>query len=369
MSDVSNFIRRTGSADKSDINRILSIINPLVFPEPEAEAVKERIILSPKVRKRTLTSSTGTDITTTTTGTRDRFSSSIRLLVDTNAPTAFPVTETLTGTLTFNQEKFGAGATFDGSQRIEIPDNAQFDLTLPYFTMVFWFKANDQGEQIIWTKGDFIFARDYCLACGDFDTDDYNTTVDSSIDPGLQVRLQANTAEDYCSACTDFDSSYDTSTSAEEIRIIISDGTNLVDDTVTATNLFDGNWHSIAIVSTDSVSDYCSACTDFDTDDYSVITTPIITIYMDKISLGTIDHSSITGDLSNSDSAVIGSTGSSQTYPLKGSLALFEYQGTNWETSNIDSYHDDGLIYVKNQKAAFHFIGNDSSVDTLDKIF
>lgn len=371
MSDVSNFVRRSGSADRSEINKILSVINPLAFPEPEDEALKERIILSPKVRKRTLTSSTGLDITTTNSETRDRFSSSITILPDTSTPTAFPVSETLTGTLTFNQEKYGAGATFNGSQYISIPDNDQFDLTLPYFTMAFWFKANgvDEGSQVVWTKGAFTFARDHCLACGNFDTGDYLTSIDTTVDPGLQVRLEGNTVQDYCSACTDFDSSYDTSSGTENIRVIISDGTNLVDDTVTATNLYDGNWHSIVIISTDSISDYCVACTDFDTDDYNQVVTPIITVYMDKISLGTIDHSSITGDLSNSATAYLGTEGTAMEYPVKGSLALFEYQGTNWATADVDAYHDDARIRVANQKAAFHFIGNDSSVDTLDKVY
>jgi hypothetical protein len=371
MSDISNFVRKNGSADRSEINKILSVINPFVMPPPEAEAVKERIILAPKVRKRTLTGLAGLDITKSSTATRDRFSSSITILPDTSTPTAFPVSETLNGTLTFNQEKYGAGATFNGSQYISIPDDDQFDLTLPYFTMAFWFKANPiiQGSQIIWTKGNFVFDRDHCLACGDFDTDDYLTSIDTTTEPGLQVRLEANIAQDYCSACTDFDSSFDTSTTEERVRIIISDGTNLVDDTVTASNLYDGNWHSIVIVSQDSISDYCSACTDFDTDDYNQVVTPIITVYMDKISLGTIDHSSITGDLSNSATAYLGAGGSALSNPLIGSLALFEYQGTNWSTSDISAYHDDARIRVINQKIAFHFIGNDSSVDTLDKVY
>ena len=187
MSDVSNFVRRNGSADRSEINKILSVINPLAFPEPEAEAVKERIILSPKVRKRTISSSTGLDITASNTDTRTRTSNSITILPDTSTPTAFPVSETLNGTLTFNQEKYGAGAIFTGSQYIEIPDDNQFDLTLPYFTVAFWFKANgvDQGSQIVWSKGSFIFDRDFCLACGNFDTDDYSTAVDVTVDPGL----------------------------------------------------------------------------------------------------------------------------------------------------------------------------------------
>jgi len=370
MSDVSAFVKR-GQNDREAINKLQALITPIAFGEPESSGLKERIILHNPHRDRVLTASTGSDITNISTASRDRKSSSIRLLVDTPTPTAFPVSETLTGTLTFNQEKFGAGATFTGTQYITIPDNNQFDLTLPYFTMIFWFKADGvhQGSQIVWSKGQFAFDRDFCLACGDFDTDDYITTEDTTTDPGLQVRLEANTVQDHCSACTDFDTSYDTSTTSERVRIIISDGTNLLDDTVNTTNLFDGNWHSIALISQDAVSDYCIACTDFDTDDYSVIANPLITVYMDKVSQGTVDHSSITGDLSNAQSAYIGAKDTTLANPLIGSIALFEYQATNWETANIDAYHDDGVIMVRDQKVAFHFIGNDSSVNTLDKIY
>ena len=370
MSDVSTFVKR-GQNDHEAINKLQALITPLAFPEPEESSQKERIILSNPVRKRTLSSSTGTDITDVSTATRDRLSSSITLVPDTTTVTAFPVSETLTGTLTYNQGKNGAGATFTGSQYITIPDDNQFDLSLPYFTMAFWFKADgiNEGTQTVWSKGSFGFDRDYCLACGNFDTDDYSTVVDSSTTPGIEVRLQGNTTEDHCSACTDFDSSYDTSASTEEVRVIISDGTNIVDEVLTATNLFDGNWHSIVIVSDDTVEDYCSACTDWNTDDYYVPGSPVITVYMDKVSLGTIDHSSITGDLSNSADAYLGAEGTSLEYPLIGSLALFEYQASNWETADIDAYNDDARIKVTAQKAAFHFIGNDDSEDTLATIY
>ena len=370
MSDVSTFVKR-GQNDHEAINKLQALITPIAFPEPEESSQKERIILSSPVRERVLTSSTGTDITDVSTATRDRLSSSITLVPDTTTVTAFPVSETLTGTLTYNQGKNGAGATFTGSQYITIPDDNQFDLSLPYFTMAFWFKADgtNEGTQTVWSKGSFGFDRDYCLACGDFDTDDYSTVVDIPATAGLEVRLQANTAEDHCSACTDFDSSYDTSASSEEVRVIISDGTNLVDEVVTAANLFDGNWHSIVIVSDDTVEDYCSACTDWNTDDYYVPGSPVITVYMDKVSLGTIDHSSITGDLSNSADAYLGAESTSLEYPLIGSLALFEYQASNWETADIDAYNDDARIKVTGQKAAFHFIGNDDSEDTLATIY
>ena len=366
MSDVSSFVRR-GQSDSETINKLQALITPLAFADPEADSLKERVILSNPIRKRTLTSLTGLDITNSSTATRDRFGSSITILPDTSTPTAFPVTPSLTGTLTFPNKKFGGGALFTGTQYISIPDDNQLDLTLPFFTVAFWFKSDgtNEGTQTIYSKGEFDINRDYCLTCGDYDTDDYSTGVDTSTVPGLEVSVEANSVADFDS---DFDASHDTTTTAERVRVIISDGTNLVDDTVDTTNLFDGSWHSVIIVSTDSISDYCSACTDFDTDDYNIIPTPIITVYMDKVSQGTIDHSTITGDLSNTEPAILGAADTSLTNPLVANLALFEYQGTNWDSTDITDFHDNARIRVGNQKAAFHFIGNDSTEDTLANV-
>ena len=366
MSDVSSFVRR-GQSDSETINKLQALITPLAFADPEADSLKERVILSNPIRKRTLTSLTGLDITNSSTATRDRFGSSITILPDTSTPTAFPVTPSLTGTLTFPNKINGAGALFTGTQYISIPDDNQLDLTLPFFTVAFWFKSDgtNEGTQTIYSKGEFDINRDYCLTCGDYDTDDYSTGVDTSTVPGLEVSVEANSVADFDS---DFDASHDTTTTAERVRVIISDGTNLVDDTVDTTNLFDGSWHSVIIVSTDSISDYCSACTDFDTDDYNIIPTPIITVYMDKVSQGTIDHSTITGDLSNTEPAILGAADTSLTNPLVANLALFEYQGTNWDSTDITDFHDNARIRVTNQKAAFHFIGNDSTEDTLANV-
>lgn len=370
MSDVSTFVKR-GQSDTEKINKLQTLITPIAFGEPEIDGDKERIILSTPLHEKVQTVST-TDSIVTGSETRDRFSNSITLLPDTSTPSAFPVTPTVTGTLTFTPsgQKFGAGATFSGTQYIEIPDDNQLDLTLPIFTMAFWFKSNgtDEGKQIVWSKGSFVFDRDFCLGCGDWDTDDYSIVGDTTATAGLQVRLEANTVEDHCSACGDFDATYNAVSAVEEVRIIISDGTNTVDQSLSASNLFDGNWHSIIIISDDSVSDYCSSCGDYNTD-YIGATTPVITVYMDKVSIGTIDHSSISGDLSNALSAYIGTGSTGLEDPLKGNLALFEYQGTNWTTSDVDAYHDDARIRVTSQKAAFHFTGNSTEETTLANIY
>ena len=272
MSDVSSFIRR-GHSNSETINKLQAIITPLAFADPEADSLKERIILSSPRRLRTITASTGLDITDSSTATRKRTSTSLTIVPDTSSPSTFPVSPSTVGTLDFDiAKKYGAGARFDGTQYITIPDNNQFDLSLPYFTMAFWFKSTNGGTQTIYNKSNFNFDQDYC-----------------------------------------------------------------------------------------------SVCTDF-SDDFQQVSTPVLTVYYDKVSAGTIDHSSVTGDLSNSEDAILGAENTSLDNPLNGTLALFEYQETNWTTDDIDSYHDDARIRVTGQKAAFHFTGNDSSESTLETI-
>ncbi len=98
--------------------------------------------------------------------------------------------------------------------------------------------------------------------------------------------------------------SYLQSSFNDRIRVVISDGTNLLDGTIDTGDISDGNWHSIVLVSQDSVSDHCVACTDF-SDDYQQVTTPVITLYVDKVSKGTLDHSRLTRDLSTSELTII----------------------------------------------------------------
>jgi hypothetical protein len=370
MSDISTFIRR-GQNGTESINKLQALITPLAFPDPEDEGISERIILSNPVRLRTNTVSAGLDVGPTTTDSRNRTSTAITLLPDTSTPSAFPVSETVSGTLDLlTNKKFGAGATFNKTQYISIPDDNQLDLSLPYFTMAFWYKGNgtDQGQQTIWSKGEFGQGLDFCQACTDFHTSDFLSTPDTAVDAGLQVQLQGDVDADFETASSDFDTnSFQTTSTTERIHIVISDGTNFVEGTMDLLNLYDGNWHSIVIVSQDSISDFCVACTDF-SDDFQQVSTPVLTVYYDKVSAGTIDHSSVTGDLSNSEDAILGAENTSLDNPLNGTLALFEYQETNWTTDDIDSYHDDARIRVTGQKASFYFTGNDSSESTLETI-
>ena len=87
MSDISTFVKR-GHNDHEAINKLQALITPIAFPEPEESSQKERIILTTPVRKRTHTTLTGTDITTTNSQTRDRFSNSYTVIPDTSTKTA-----------------------------------------------------------------------------------------------------------------------------------------------------------------------------------------------------------------------------------------------------------------------------------------
>ena len=191
MSDVSSFIRR-GHNNSETINKLQALITPLAFADPEDDALKERIILASPKRLRTITAFTGLDSTRSGSETRKRTSSSLTILPDTATPSAFPVSPSIVGTLDFDiAKKYGAGARFNGTQYISIPDDNQFDLTLPYFTMAFWFKSTNGGTQTIYNKSNFNFDQDFCSACTDF-SDDYKTDPDTTTEPGLQIRFESN---------------------------------------------------------------------------------------------------------------------------------------------------------------------------------
>ena len=375
MSDISNFIRRSGNTDRDEINKLLSIMNPLVFPEAENAGLKERIIFSNGKKKRTNTSSVGTDITKTSSNPRSRYSSSITIITDSATTTAPTYTATLSGTLTFpSSKKNGAGATFTGSQYYTLTDTGDsLDLTTGSLGMLFWFKSNgtSQGEQTIYSKrlGDLI--RDYSASSGDFDTNNYFTSPNPT-NPGVTISLVGDTAQDHCSSCTDFDTNdFVTTTSNSGVRIIMADGSNSIDQSITsATNIFDQNWHSIVINASDIVSDYCSSCTDFDTDDFSIVASPNIEVFLDTVSLGTVSHSTITGTLGNSQSAYFGATDNGGTLEnfIQGTIALWEFQSGVFSTTAITDYHSKARIRSNSQKAALHFIGNATQLDVLDNL-
>jgi hypothetical protein len=342
MSDISTFVKR-GHNDHEAINKLQALITPIAFPEPEESSQKERVILSSPVRLRTLTSSTGTDITTTNSETKDRFSNSYTVVPDTSSKTAYPVSNTTTGTLTFNsssQIKGGAGVEFTGSQYITIPDNAALESDLPIGIM-FTFKSNGtEGVLAVYCKKD----------------------ESTSTNAGVYVELLRNSVADFDQTGPNFDSGdFNTTTQASAVRVHVADGTNEVDATITtATDLFDGSVHTVVINIANTNPDFDSG--DFDNDDFYIANSPkTVEVFVDKVSEGTADTSSITGSLANARDAYFGGrdNGSGVDSKLQGYVALFEIQNSTYNTTAINAYNDDNRIYVTNQLNALHFAGTE----------
>lgn len=341
MSDISTFVKR-GHNDHEAINKLQALITPIAFPEPEESSQKERVILSSPVRLRTNTSSTGTDITTTNSQTRDRFSNSYTVIPDTSTKTAYPVSNTTTGTLTYPSTsiiKGGAGTEFTGSQYITIPDNSALESDLP-LGIAFTFKTNGtDGSLAVYCKKD----------------------ESTSTNAGIYVELLRNTVADFDQTGPNFDSGdFNTTTQTSAVRVHLADGTNEVDATITtATDLFDGSVHTVIINVSDVVPDFDSG--DFDNTDFATSSSQTIEVFVDKVSEGTADISSITGSILNSRSAYFGGRDNGGTIDLllQGYVALFEIQNSLYSTTHINAYNDDDRIYVTNQLNALHFAGTD----------
>lgn len=341
MSDISTFVRRNGTNTET-INKLQALITPLAFPDPEADTLSERIIRSKAIRKRTISSLNGLDITASNTDTRDRISNSYTVVPDTSTPTVYPVTNVLTGTLSFGETeliKGGCGTEFTGTQYITIPHNTTLESDLPV-GIKFTFKSNGtEGSLGVYCKKD----------------------ESTSTSAGIYVELLRNSVADF--NATNFDSGdFNQTTQASAVRVHVADGTNEVDATITtATDLFDGSTHTIVINIADPVPDFDSG--DFENTDFAVSSNQTIEVFVDKISEGTADISTITGSILNTRDAYFGARDNGGTIDnrLRGYIALFEKQNHNFTTSEIADYHDKDRVSVTNQLNALHFCGSEES--------
>jgi hypothetical protein len=369
MSDVSSFVRR-GQSNNETINKLQALITPLAFPDPEADSLKERVILASPRRKRTLTSVTGLDITTVNTVTRDRLSNTYSVVPDTSSPVAYPVTNVTTGTITFGEDsiiKGGCGALFDGTQYITIPDNSTLESEFP-IGLMFTFKSSGvQGAQAIYCKKNESSAADFTVDNFDATNFDFNSV---SISAGIYVEILKNDVVDFEQGTPNFDATnFNITTQISAVRVHIADGTNDVDFTQASTvDLFDGNVHTIAINISNASADFDA--TDFESTDFDFNTNNTIEVWVDKVSRGSTSTASITGSLLNSRSAIFGArdNGGVIDSKLRGYVALFEVQNGLFSQSQINSYHNDDRLSVTNQLNAIHFCG-DESASVLESIF
>ena len=130
MSDISAFVKRTRNADRDDINKLLSLITPIAFAQPEDAGAQERIILSKTTRLRTLTATSAIQDVSNT-DTRNRGTGDFRRMIPSIVPT-YDLIHTTTGTLSFMKvtaDQMGAGSHGGGSAYITITDHNLLDLT------------------------------------------------------------------------------------------------------------------------------------------------------------------------------------------------------------------------------------------------
>ena len=352
--DINNYIRSGKSTDRQTINKILEALQA-ANPEVEQDALQEKIAFSPEIRDRTLTDNSG-GANALASETRDRDDFTFTLTP--GGKTAYPVTNVTTGTITFplTDLKYGAEGVFDGNSFITIPHNTTLSPQDANFGMIFWFKSTQQGGAI-YSKSNLTDEDP------DYDSDDYLAADYLQVQPsesGIEVIINPAQADNFLTA--DFLSDdFSTTTVNNAVYAEIEDGSDTVSlNALTATNIFDGNWHSICINSTVlSDQDYLAA--NYLADDYDTVVTgsEVLQIYLDKVSIGSTS-SSVIDNLTTTENALIGANKTGDR-KLQGSLAHWFLESKPLSTTEIADFHDKARMTTKNQLNAIQFITNEAS--------
>lgn len=355
--DINNYIRSGKSTDRQTINKILEALQA-ANPEVEQDALQEKIAFSPEIRDRTITdNSGGADALGSETRDRDDFT----FTLTPGSKVAYPVTNVTTGTITFplTDLKFGAEGKFDGSSYITIPHNTAISASDGNFGMIFWFKSTQQGGAI-YSKSNLTDENP------DYDSDDYLAADYLQVQPsevGMEVILNPAQSDNFLTADFDTDD-FSTTDVNNSVYVEIEDGTDTVTlDATTATNIFDGNWHSICVNSTVlSDPDYLAA--NYLADDYETVVSgsEVLEVFLDKVSIGSTS-SSVIDSIVTTQNALIGAdkTGSRN---LQGSLAHWFFESKPLTSAEITNFHDNARMTTKNQLNAIQFITNeDTSVN------
>jgi len=163
MSDISNWVRRTGNSDRDDINKLLGLITPVAFQEPEDAALQERIVVTPATRRRTQTVLTDNfDITKAET--KDTRDEEITFQMPSICE-SYPFVHTTNGSPTFpatsGSTKYGGGMVTDGvSDYISVAHITGSDMDFEHnqvFSMAFFIKTTASGvnEAAVWKGASF----------------------------------------------------------------------------------------------------------------------------------------------------------------------------------------------------------------------
>lgn len=354
--DINNYLRSGGSIDRQTLNKILESLQAKQ-DDVEDDALQEKIAFSPEMHNRTTTDESGSpDGLKSETRDRDDFA----FTLTPGSKVAYPVTNVTTGTLTFplTDLKYGAEGVFDGSSYITIPHNTTISPQTANFGMIFWFKSTQQGGAI-YSKSNLTDEDP------DYDSDDYLAADYLQVQPaesGMEVIINPPQTDNFLTA--DFNEDFSTSATDNSVYVEIEDGTDTVAlNASTATNIFDGNWHSICVNSTIlSDPDYLAA--NYLADDYETVVagSEVLEVFLDKVSLGSTSSSTI-DNLTTTENALIGAdkTGSRN---LQGSLAHWFFESQPLTSAEITNFHDNARMTTKNQLNAIQFITNeDTSVN------
>jgi hypothetical protein len=352
--DINNYLRSGGSIDRQTLNKILESLQA-ANPDVEDDALQEKIAFAPEMHNKTTTDeSGGADALASETRDRDDFA----FTLTPGSKTSYPVTNTKTGTITFQLTdlKFGAEGKFDGSSYITIPHNTAISASDGNFGMIFWFKSTQQGGAI-YSKSNLTDEDP------DYDSDDYLAADYLQVQPsesGIEVIVNPAQNDNFLTADFDTDD-FSTTSVNNSVYVEVEDGSDTVTlNALTATNIFDGNWHSICVNSTVlSDPDYLAA--NYLADDYETVVSgsEVLQIYLDKVSIGSTS-SSVIDNLTTTENALIGAdkTGSRN---LQGSLAHWFLESKPLSTTEIADFHDKARMTTKNQLNAIQFITNEAS--------
>lgn len=137
MSDITNFVRRGGNANRDDINKLLSMVSNFFFADPEEGAIKERIAFSPLIRKRTTSVTVGEPNELIEEDRTRQVKTGYNRYVPSTVYT-YDLIHTTTNTISIPRSnmKFGGGSDGLGTGYITVTDDD--DLTNNTFTIAFW---------------------------------------------------------------------------------------------------------------------------------------------------------------------------------------------------------------------------------------
>jgi len=219
MSEIVNYLR-SDNTQQGKINQILQTLQKLITPVT-GDPKKELIVYAPESRVK-LTSVTTGEPNIKNTDDRDRLNSLVRTKY-TGSLSSFPLTDTVSGTITFpnTNQKLGGRAEFDGDY-ITITSHTSLDVTS--FTVSAWFyiSGNQTSAKIIEKLSSFSIEMT-------------NQQIKASVD-GQNTSLYTVTSDAWHNVTITFES--------QSLKLYVD---NVLKETKTITGTFSSNTNAVKI--------------------------------------------------------------------------------------------------------------------------